>query len=180
MSFLSPIPLYAREPFRVYMAWTIITPYYTIPHTQTHSTLQGISGTSIEHCGIIISWRVPSSAMWRRVDLVRTDVSEERVASIIKVKRISELGTLAANCQLLTLSLPCWFFHPDDGGDTFLGNVRSYKSHTASHPFAQRYRNCSGKVQEVAAGILRCGLHPKQLWTPWFLMVLKRCPDIFL
>jgi hypothetical protein len=32
--------------------------------------------------------------MWRRVALVRTDVSEERIASIIWVKRISELGTL--------------------------------------------------------------------------------------
>jgi hypothetical protein len=33
--------------------------------------------------------------MLRRVDLVRTDVSEERSASIIRVTRIHELGTLA-------------------------------------------------------------------------------------
>jgi hypothetical protein len=31
--------------------------------------------------------------MWRRVPLVRTDVSEERIACIIKVKRIRQLGT---------------------------------------------------------------------------------------
>jgi hypothetical protein len=31
-------------------------------------------------------WRVPSSGMWRRVDLVWTDVSEERIASIIRIK----------------------------------------------------------------------------------------------
>jgi hypothetical protein len=33
--------------------------------------------------------------MLRRVALVGTDVAEEHSASIIKVKRISELGTLA-------------------------------------------------------------------------------------
>jgi hypothetical protein len=36
---------------------------------------------------------MPSSGMGRRVVLVRTDVSEERIASIIRVERISELGT---------------------------------------------------------------------------------------
>jgi hypothetical protein len=34
--------------------------------------------------------------MLRRVDRVRTDVSEERSASIIKVTRIGELGTTLA------------------------------------------------------------------------------------
>jgi hypothetical protein len=34
--------------------------------------------------------------MWRRKALVRTDVSEEHIASIIKVTRISELGTTFA------------------------------------------------------------------------------------
>jgi hypothetical protein len=36
---------------------------------------------------------MPSSAMLRRVPLVRTDVSEELSASFITVTRISELGT---------------------------------------------------------------------------------------
>jgi hypothetical protein len=31
---------------------------------------------------------MPSSGMWRRVGLVRTGVSEERVASIFKVEKI--------------------------------------------------------------------------------------------
>jgi hypothetical protein len=39
---------------------------------------------------------MPSSAMLRRVALVRTEVSEERIASIIKMKRIGELGTTLA------------------------------------------------------------------------------------
>jgi demethoxyubiquinone hydroxylase (CLK1/Coq7/Cat5 family) len=38
-----------------------------------------------------------SSGMLRRVALVRTDVSEELSASIIRVTRIGELGTLAVN-----------------------------------------------------------------------------------
>jgi hypothetical protein len=39
---------------------------------------------------------MPSSGLWRRVALVRTDVSEERVASIFRVDRISELETAFA------------------------------------------------------------------------------------
>jgi hypothetical protein len=37
-----------------------------------------------------------SSGMLRRVALVRTDVPEERIVSIIRVKSISELGTTLA------------------------------------------------------------------------------------
>jgi hypothetical protein len=36
---------------------------------------------------------MPSSGMLRRVVLIRTEVSEERSASIIKVTRMRELGT---------------------------------------------------------------------------------------
>jgi hypothetical protein len=41
-------------------------------------------------------WRMPSSGMLRHVVLVRTDVSEERGASIIRVTIIGELGTMLA------------------------------------------------------------------------------------
>jgi hypothetical protein len=34
--------------------------------------------------------------MLRRVALVRTDISEERIASILRVRRIGELGTTLA------------------------------------------------------------------------------------
>jgi hypothetical protein len=37
---------------------------------------------------------MPSFGMLRRVALVRTNVSEERIASIIRVTRIGELGTM--------------------------------------------------------------------------------------
>jgi hypothetical protein len=39
-----------------------------------------------------------SSGMLRRVAVVRTDVLEELSASIIRVTRISELGTMLAVC----------------------------------------------------------------------------------
>jgi hypothetical protein len=39
---------------------------------------------------------MPSSGIVRRIALVRTDILEERIASIIKVTRIGELGTALA------------------------------------------------------------------------------------
>jgi hypothetical protein len=39
---------------------------------------------------------MPSSGMLRRVVLVRTDVSEERIVSIIRLARTGELGTKLA------------------------------------------------------------------------------------
>jgi hypothetical protein len=44
-----------------------------------------------------------SSGMLRHVALVRTDVSEEHSASIIRVTRISEVGTLAKTSNRCTL-----------------------------------------------------------------------------
>jgi hypothetical protein len=72
---------------------------------------------------------MPSSGMLSRVALVRTDVSEELSASIMRVTRIGELGTLAVTSNRCTLqrNLCCL----DDGGATFLRNVGSYKSLTA-------------------------------------------------
>jgi tRNA A37 threonylcarbamoyladenosine dehydratase len=43
-----------------------------------------------------------SSGMLRRVALVRTDVSEKLSASLIRVTRIGELGTLAITSNLRT------------------------------------------------------------------------------
>jgi hypothetical protein len=55
-----------------------------------------------------------SSGMLRRVALVRTDVSEERGASFIRLKRISELGTMVTvtSDRLVHRFLsPCWRRH---------------------------------------------------------------------
>jgi hypothetical protein len=52
---------------------------------------------------------------------------EECSTSIVRVTRISELGTkLAVTSNWSTLTDSC---HPDDGGATFLWNVGSYKPH---------------------------------------------------
>jgi hypothetical protein len=59
---------------------------------------------------------MPSSGMLRIVALARTDVS------IIRVRRIGELGTMltVSTNQSMLVAHSC---HPDDGGDKFLLNV---------------------------------------------------------
>jgi hypothetical protein len=65
-----------------------------------------------------------SSETLRRLAFVRTDVSDERTASIIRMTRIGELGTASnvpSSTILVTLIMEA----------LFLRNVCSYKSHTA-------------------------------------------------
>jgi hypothetical protein len=70
-----------------------------------------------------------SSGMLRRMALTRTDVSEELNASVIRVTRICELGTmLAVTINRSTLRRNA---NPDEGGAKFFRNVGSYNSHTA-------------------------------------------------
>jgi hypothetical protein len=74
------------------------------------------------------------------VALIRTDVSEDRIASIFRVNECEQIQselfprvaayTRAYYFALYLLAL----VHPEDGGDTILRNVGSYKSHTASSP----------------------------------------------
>jgi hypothetical protein len=71
---------------------------------------------------------MPSSGMLRHVALVRTDVSEERIASFIRVTRFGELGTvLAVTSNRRTVRRDTMY----DGDFTFLRNIGPYKSHTA-------------------------------------------------
>jgi hypothetical protein len=76
------------------------------------------------------------------VALIRTDVSEDRIASIFRVHECEQVtGDIRVSyeslpTQELTTSL-CHLLalmHPEDGGDTILRNVGSYKSHTVSSP----------------------------------------------
>jgi hypothetical protein len=65
---------------------------------------------------MIITGRMASSGMLRRVGLVRTDVSEELSASIIRVTRIDELMMEAlSSSETLVLTTPTRFKIPEDG-----------------------------------------------------------------
>jgi hypothetical protein len=64
---------------------------------------------------------MPSSVMLQHVALVRTDISEERRASIIRVTRIGELGTtfaVTSNRRRLRRNTKPDSCHLDDGGAT--------------------------------------------------------------
>jgi hypothetical protein len=50
---------------------------------------------------------MPSPEMGLNVSLVKTDVSEEHIACINRVKRICELGTLAVNQRLGVKGVTC-------------------------------------------------------------------------
>jgi hypothetical protein len=64
-----------------------------------------------------------------RVALVIADVSEERIASVIRVIRIGELGTTLAVTSNGRTMLSNTIVY--SGRDKFLRNVGSYESHTA-------------------------------------------------
>jgi hypothetical protein len=63
--------------------------------------------------------------MLHHLAFVRTNVSEELSASMIRVTRISELGTMLA----VTSNQRTDSYNPVDGGAKFLRNAGSYKSH---------------------------------------------------
>jgi hypothetical protein len=74
---------------------------------------------------------MPSPWIRRLVALVRIDVSEERIAFIIRVKRIDELGTLAVT-KVVASSLTLFTLKMETIRSS--KNVGSYKSYVASHP----------------------------------------------
>jgi hypothetical protein len=67
--------------------------------------------------------------MWGFKALERTEISEERTASTIRVTRIGELETsLSVTSNRSTLVDSCY---PDNEGAKFLRNIGSYKRNTA-------------------------------------------------
>jgi hypothetical protein len=64
--------------------------------------------------------------MLRRVVLVLTDVSGERIASIFRLER----NQRARNQRE---QVAADFFYPEDGGDTLPRNVVSHKNFTTQH-----------------------------------------------
>jgi hypothetical protein len=83
-----------------------------------------LNAPTIKSLKIVVFWDVTPCGSWK------IDVSEERIASIIRVERIGELGiTLVVSSNRSALRRNTC--HPDDKGNTFLRNVGPYKSHTA-------------------------------------------------
>jgi hypothetical protein len=68
-----------------------------------------------------------SSVMLRRVALVRTDVSEERSASFIRVTSIGELGTTLGKTNIF----PCSPMLVNLMKEALNSSVGTYMSHTA-------------------------------------------------
>jgi hypothetical protein len=64
--------------------------------------------------------------MWRRVDLVLTDVSEECIASIFRVEKNPRMSNQREQMAVC--------FYPEDGGDTFLRNFGSHKIYKVPQP----------------------------------------------
>jgi hypothetical protein len=78
------------------------------------------------------------------VALIRTDVSEDRIASIFRVNECEQVQSeIVSSCiPRVAAYTRAYYFamyllalvHPEDGGETILRNVSSYKSHTVSYP----------------------------------------------
>jgi hypothetical protein len=76
-------------------------------------------------------WGMPSCGMWRRVGILYTDVSEERVASVVRVEEITLAKKSVCYQPSNTFPRLRYFSCPEDGGDTFLRNVGLYYTHMA-------------------------------------------------
>jgi hypothetical protein len=100
---------------------------------------------TISFLRLLLVWRILSSGMLHHRAPVRTEVLEVHIASILRVIRISELGTaLAVTSNWSTLQRVFHYtvlrlvvtaniahsFPIDEGGARFLQNVGSYKNHT--------------------------------------------------
>jgi hypothetical protein len=104
--------------------WKFWSQYSMLPYTigLQISTTARLSSMKVDRLfSIPVVWRMPSSVIWCCMALVRTSM-DECIASITKVKIISELGTtltvtnnwdtLWRNTNLVvSISLPWWWRH---------------------------------------------------------------------
>jgi hypothetical protein len=69
--------------------------------------------------------------MWRRVAVVRTDVSGERNSFHHQSGKSQQARNKLISDKQFILFLDLWCYVTDDVSDTFLRNVGSYKIHVA-------------------------------------------------
>jgi hypothetical protein len=92
-----PLPHY----FNNVIVYSFLKFFFYFPLAQFYHFIFSVFFVRISYVWVLsvlnshMIWRMLSSGMLRLVAHVRTDVSEERSVSIIKVIRIGELGTLA-------------------------------------------------------------------------------------
>jgi hypothetical protein len=103
-----------------------------------------------------------SSEMLRRVTLVRTDVSEELSASLIRVTKIGELGTtlaVASNRHTLRRNISCRFLQEPHG-------VTSQKTPFFKLIFVEGFLEAGIASNEIRGMKFRFTIDPEQFSLP--------------
>jgi hypothetical protein len=111
-------------------------------------------------------WRMLSSGMWRRVDLVWTDVSEERIASIFRVETSAS-------------EEPDWSFgYRFSRGDKFLWNVGSPKICTSPH--SRRRHSSKSEEYSIIGELLLATLYSLVTCHTWSCIQSLHSPSQLL
>jgi hypothetical protein len=71
----------------------------TIPASKRAKTVNALDRSATVAGNLYVYWWLSSSERWRRVALIRTDVSEDRIASIFRVHKCEEVTE--RSCKLL-------------------------------------------------------------------------------
>jgi hypothetical protein len=100
-------------------------------------------------------WRMPSSGILRFVPVVRTDVSEERSSSIIRVTKIGGLGMLAVTSSRDTLRRFLVWDHATDVLWSLLNKIFASDGNKFAFTFDTLYGICcqTRKLWKVHKGI---------------------------
>jgi hypothetical protein len=135
-------------------------------------------------------WRMSSSGIWRRIDLVWTDVSEERIASILRVEKSASLEPAwAGGCRLDNFD--CWLsLQPPTHASSSIAHFSTLKmeairsSETSVHTWSiRRHIPEDGTLQECCSSQsykIRCSLKLQATRLRIWLQRLRiRCYNVY-